>query len=246
MIRWNWYAENFAQIVELTLAHIGLAVPPIMVAIVLSIPLGFLAARWRKLGAVIVSGTGLLYAIPSLALFVMLPAFLGTSVLSPLNVQIALAAYGVALMTRTAVDAFGAIPPMARDAATAVGYGSLRRVLSVELPLAGPVLLSGARVVSASTVSLVSVGSLVGVHGLGYFFTDGFNRSFPTEILAGVIGTAVVALIFDIILVLFGAVTMPWTRTQSRSSAGRALNRQGREPSRADRPASSAGKDGAA
>lgn len=80
------------------------------------------------------------------------------------------------------------------------------------MPLAGPVLLSGARVVSASTVSLVSVGSLVGVHGLGYFFTDGFNRSFPTEILAGVAGTAMVALVFDVVLVALGAVVMPWSR----------------------------------
>ncbi|ALA68200.1 ABC transporter permease [Corynebacterium lactis] len=212
MIRWSWYPENFAQIAELTLAHVSLAVPPIVVAVLLSIPLGFAAARRSRFRAVISSGTGLLYAIPSLALFVMLPALLGTSVLSPLNVQVALAAYGVALMTRTATDAFGAVPSMTRDAARAVGYAPLWRVLGVELPLAGPVLLSGARVVSASTVSLVSVGSLVGVHGLGYFFTDGFNRSFPTEILAGVAGTAVVALVFDVVLVALGAIVMPWSR----------------------------------
>ena len=89
----------------------------------------------------------------------------------------------------------------------------------MELPLAGSVLLAGARVVSASTVSLVSVGSLVGVHGLGYFFTDGFNRSFPTEILAGVIGTAVVALIFDLVLVALGKLLMPWTRAGAGQKA---------------------------
>nr|WP_120491648.1 ABC transporter permease subunit [Corynebacterium lactis] len=212
MIRWSWYADNAAQIGELTAAHVSLALPPILVAVALSIPLGFVAARRYRFRALISSGTGLLYAIPSLALFVMLPALLGTSVLSPLNVQVALVAYGVALMTRTAADAFGAVPSMARDAATAVGFAPLWRVLNVELPLAGPVLLSGARVVSASTVSLVSVGSLVGVHGLGYFFTDGFNRSFPTEILAGVAGTGLLALVFDVALVALGAAAMPWTR----------------------------------
>ena len=149
----------------------------------------------------------------------MLPLVLGTSVLSPLNVQVALAAYGVALMTRTTADAFGSVPAAASDAAKSMGYPAWRRVLGVELPLAGPVLLAGARVVSASTVSLVSVGSLVGVHGLGYFFTDGFNRSFPTEILAGVIGTAVVALFFDLVLVALGKLLMPWTRAGAGQSA---------------------------
>ena len=78
---------------------------------------------------------------------------------------------------------------------------------------------SGDRCGNQSTVSLVSVGSLVGVHGLGYFFTDGFNRSFPTEILAGVIGTAVVALFFDLVLVALGKLLMPWTRAGAGQSA---------------------------
>lgn len=221
MIRWSWFAENSAQIIDLTVTHVWLSVPPIIAAVLISVPLGFVASRRKAIRGTIVGGAGLLYAIPSLALFVMLPLVLGTSVLSPLNVQVALAAYGVALMTRTAADAFGSVPAAARDAAQSMGYPAWRRVLGVELPLAGPMLLAGARVVSASTVSLVSVGSLVGVHGLGYFFTDGFNRSFPTEILAGVIGTAVVALVFDVVLVLLGKVLMPWTR----AGAGRAAKR---------------------
>lgn len=224
MIRWSWYLENFAQIAELTRAHVALSVPPIVASVLISVPLGYIAARWSRVRAVINSGTGLLYAIPSLALFVLLPIVLGTSILSPLNVQVALTIYGIALMTRTAADAFGSVPGFARDAATAVGYSPWSRVVNVELPLAGPVLLSGARVVSASTVSLVSVGSLIGVHGLGYFFTDGFNRSFPTEILAGIFATAAVALVFDVILLALGSLVMPWTRKPaSTGQTGRAV-----------------------
>lgn len=233
MIRWSWFAENSAQILDLTWAHVWLSVPPIIAAVLVSVPLGFVASRRKAIRGAIVGGAGLLYAIPSLALFVMLPLVLGTSVLSPLNVQVALAAYGVALMTRTAADAFGSVPAAARDAAKSMGYPAWRRVAAVELPLAGPVLLAGARVVSASTVSLVSVGSLVGVHGLGYFFTDGFNRSFPTEILAGVIGTAVVALIFDLVLVALGKLLMPWTRSVAGQKAGRnSGQKSGRKPGR--------------
>lgn len=216
MIRWSWYAENIDQIVELTWTHVLLSLPPIALAVLISVPLGFVATRYVRFRGLISTATGLLYAIPSLALFVVLPLVLGTSVLSPLNVQVALAAYGVALLTRFATDAFGSVPGSAKDAAVAVGYASLSRIGRVELPLAGPVILAGTRVVSASTVSLVSVGSLVGVHGLGYFFTDGFNRSFPTEILAGIIGTALVALVFDAALVLLGRVLMPWHTEQVR------------------------------
>lgn len=228
MIRWSWYGENIAQIIELTLMHVRLAAPPILAAFLVSVPLGFYASRHPRLRGGIVGGAGLLYAIPSLALFVTLPLVLGTSVLSPLNVQVALAAYGVALMTRTAADAFGSVPGQVRDAALAVGYPAWRRVLAVELPLAGPVLLGGLRVVSASTVSLVSVGSLVGVHGLGYFFTDGFNRSFPTEILAGIIGTAVVALVFDAIIVGVGALLMPWRRAAAGGKSAKGKSAKGK------------------
>lgn len=232
MIRWSWYAENFPQIAELTLAHVKLSIPPIVAAFLIAVPLGFFASRRRRLRGTIVGAAGLLYAIPSLALFVTLPLVLGTSVLSPVNVQVALAAYGVALMTRTAADAFGSVPAQVRDASRAMGFPGWRRVLTVELPLAGPVLLGGLRVVSASTVSLVSVGSLVGVHGLGYFFTDGFNRSFPTEIVAGIVGTAVVALALDAVLVLVGRLVMPW-RAAASPSAKKAKNDAANEDAKA-------------
>ena len=244
MIRWSWYGENIAQIIELTLMHVRLAAPPILAAFLVSVPLGFYASRHPRLRGGIVGGAGLLYAIPSLALFVTLPLVLGTSVLSPLNVQVALAAYGVALMTRTAADAFGSVPGQVRDAALAVGYPAWRRVLAVELPLAGPVLLGGLRVVSASTVSLVSVGSLVGVHGLGYFFTDGFNRSFPTEILAGVIGTAVVALFFDLVLVALGKLLMPWTRAAAGGKSAKGKSAKGKPAKGESTGGASASGDG--
>jgi osmoprotectant transport system permease protein len=113
-------------------------------------------------------------------------------------------------MVRSATDAFTSVSPAVLDAAEATGYSSRQRGLGVELPLAGPVLLAGLRVVSVSTVSLVSVGALIGVSNLGSFFTDGYKRDFTTEILVGVVGIVVLALIFDVALVLAGRVLMPW------------------------------------
>jgi osmoprotectant transport system permease protein len=118
--------------------------------------------------------------------------------------------YAAAIMVRSATDAFTSVSPAVLDAATATGYASRQRGFSVELPLAGPVLLAGLRVVSVSTVSLVSVGALIGVSNLGSLFTDGYRRDFTTEILVGVAGIVVLALLFDALLVLAGRILMPW------------------------------------
>jgi len=147
-----------------------------------------------------------------LALFMLLPPMLGISVLSEANVIIALTIYAVAIMVRTVADAFASIEPRALRAATALGYAEWGRFFAVELPLAGPVLLAGLRVVAVSTVSLVTVGVLVGIQSLGYLFTDGFQRRIIPEVLTGVVMTFLVALLFDAVLVALGRVIMPWSR----------------------------------
>jgi osmoprotectant transport system permease protein len=120
-------------------------------------------------------------------------------------------------MVRTTADALASVPGDVLQSATAVGFSEWRRFWSVELPLAGPVLLAGLRVVSVSTVSLVSVGALVGVANLGNLFTDGLNRYFPFEVGVGIVAIMLVALVFDLVLVLLGRLLLPWTRADARS-----------------------------
>jgi osmoprotectant transport system permease protein len=140
-----------------------------------------------------------------------IPPLLGISVLSEANVLIALTIYAVAIMVRNTADAFASIEPTTLRAATAVGYAEWGRFFSVELPLAGPVLLAGIRVVAVSTVSLVTVGVLVGVSSLGYLFTDGFQRKILPEVATGVVLTFLIAVLLDQALVLFGRLIMPWS-----------------------------------
>ncbi|WP_243063271.1 ABC transporter permease [Humibacter sp. RRB41] len=212
----NWLIENAGQIWQLTLIHAGLSVPPIIVGLVLSVPIGWLANRYRASRGTVLAIVGILYAVPSLPLFLVLPSIIGTKVLDPANVVISLSIYAVAIMVRTASDAFAAVDVDVLLAATAVGFSTWRRFWSVELPLAGPVLLSGIRVVSVSTISLVSVGSVIGVPSLGYFFLRGFQVGFPLEIGVGIVGTIVIAVVFDLILAGLGRVLMPWTHRRSR------------------------------
>ena len=208
----QWVFNNTEMIARLTLEHIWLSAIPIVFGGLLAIPIGWVAHRYPMARGSVLSAVGILYTIPSLALFVLLPPLLGLPFLSPANVIIALVIYAVAIMARNVSDAFGSIDPATLRAATAVGFGPWQRFFRVELPLAGPVLLAGLRVVAVSTVSLVTVGVLVGVQSLGYFFTDGFQRRIEAEVLTGIVMTVVVAALFDGILILLGRLAMPWAK----------------------------------
>jgi osmoprotectant transport system permease protein len=208
----TWVLANLGLIWGRTLDHVVLSLPPIVLCFVIAVPLGWLARRYRISRGIILTGAGLLYAIPSLPLFFVLPAVIGTGLRSPLNVIIALTLYGVALMVRVVSDGLDSVDADVRQSASAVGYSAWSRFWQVELPLAGPVLLAGMRVVAVSTVSLVTVGAVIGVQSLGSLFTDGFQRGIQAEIIAGLTATVLLALLFDGALVLLGRALMPWTR----------------------------------
>jgi len=210
----SWVVDNWDRIAGYALAHVALSVPPILVGLALSLPLGWLANRFQATRGALLAIGGVLYAIPSLPLFVVLPSIIGTRVLDPVNVVVALSLYALALMLRTTADGLAAVDRDVVLSATAAGYGAWRRFWTVELPLAGPVILAGLRVVSVSTVSLVTVGSVIGVGSLGYFFLDGYQRAFPTEILVGLVGTVLIALVLDGLLVLAGRLLLPWARRE--------------------------------
>ncbi|MFZ4893943.1 ABC transporter permease [Plantibacter sp. Mn2098] len=217
----NWVIDNWSMIWGLTLTHIGLSIPPIILGFAISLPLGWLAHRYRLTRGALLTISGILYAIPSLPLFVIMPSIIGTQILDPANVVVALTIYAIALLVRTIADALDAVDAGTRQSAQAVGFSPWQRFWRVEFPLAGPLMLAGVRVVSASTISLLSVGALVGVTNLGYLFTDGYARQFPTEIITGIVGTVLIAIVFDIILVVLGRVVMPWTRISSKRAIRR-------------------------
>ena len=217
----TWFTDNLADVWDLSIRHLWLSVRPIVIGFVLAVPLGLAAWRYRRLRGGLLTVIGLLYTIPSLALFVLLPPVIGISVLADANLVIALSIYAVALMTRFAADAFAAVDPMVRRSAVAIGYSSWRRFWAVDLPLAGPALLAGLRVVAVSTVSLVTVGILVGIDSLGLLFTDGLQRGILVEIATGIVMTVVIALLLDLVLALAGRLLMPWARRPPRRRRSR-------------------------
>ncbi|WP_460776379.1 ABC transporter permease [Microbacterium sp. GXF7504] len=216
----TWVLANLPLIAGLLLVHLRQSVIAIVLGFVIAVPLGWLAWRYRLLRGTVITVTGLLYTIPSLALLTILPGVLGYRVTSEANLVVALTVYAVAIMVRAVADGLDAVPPDARQSATAVGYGPMRRFWTVEFPLAGSVVLAGLRVTAVSTISLATVGVLVGITNLGYLFTNGLQRRIVPEVLTGVLAVVIVALLVDLLLVMAGRLLMPWTRLARPARAG--------------------------
>ncbi len=212
----RWTFANLDLIRDLTINHVQLSVIPIVASFFLSIPLGWLANRNRTLRTIVITGGSLLFTIPSLPLFVILPLIIPTRVLDETNLVVALTIYGVAIMARSAADALASVETPTLDASTAIGFSPGARFFRVELPLAGPVLLAGIRVVSVSTIALVSVGVIIGSANLGYLFQNGKQRGILEEVVVGILVSLLLALIFDLIIVAIGRVVMPWNRGAGR------------------------------
>ena len=209
---WAWIQRNLAMIGTLLVEHIVLSVLPVLIALVISLPLGFLVFKTKRVANVILAFLGVIYSIPSLALFVMMPLILGTKILNPVNIVAALAIYSIALLVRSVVDGLRSVPASVKQSASAVGYGWLRRLFRVELPLAMPVIYAGLRVVTVSNIALVSVAVLIGSGALGKLFDLGFGSFFYTPIIVGLVLMLALALVADALILLIQRGTLPWFR----------------------------------
>lgn len=214
----TWLRDHLGEVLSLTGQHVYLAGVPLVLGLLIALPLGWLARRYRVLYPFLIIGTGLLYTIPSLALFIMLPFLLGTKILDPTNVVVAMTIYTVALLVRTVADGLGSVPDAVNQSATAMGYKRVRRLMSVELPLAVPVISAGLRVAAVSNVSIVSVATLIGVSQLGTLFMDGFSRSFLDPIVVGIVACVLLALLFDGAILGVTRLVTPWQRAGKASS----------------------------
>ena len=211
----NWLRQNFPDVADLALKHLWLSVCAIALSICIAVPLGWIANHAPFLRGPLTTGTGLLYSVPSLPLLIAIPVVLGLPLQSDVTIIVALTVYGVALLVRSATDAFRAISNDVTLSATAIGYSSWSRFWRVDLPLAGPLLLAGIRVVVVSTVSLVTIGAVVGISSLGTLLTDGFQRGITAEIFTGLILTIVVAMLLDGCCLAADRMLFPWHRAPS-------------------------------
>ena len=208
----TYFRQHHDEIISWLGNHVWLSALPVLLGLIIALPLGWLANRYRWLYAPLISVAGLLYTIPSIALFVVLPGLLGTKVLDPINVAVALTIYTVALLVRVVADGLASVPEDVAQAATAMGYKRFQRLVAVELPIAVPVIAAGLRVAAVSNVSLVAVAATIGVPELGQLFTNGFQLSYFAPILIGILLCVALALVFDTVIVLTTRALTPWRR----------------------------------
>jgi osmoprotectant transport system permease protein len=211
---------HLGQAWDLTLIHLWLSLLPLVLGLVIAVPLGALVHRTRLLRRFTTVVASIIFTIPSLALFVVLPLVIPTRILDQANVIVALTLYTVALLVRAVPEALDAVPPAVLDAATAVGYKPLTRIVKVELPLAIPVLVASLRVVAVTNISMVSVGSVIGIGGLGTWFTEGYQADKSDQIIAGIIAIFVLAIVVDTLIMFGGKFATPWVKTDRRAKAG--------------------------
>jgi osmoprotectant transport system permease protein len=204
---------------QLTVIHLRLSLIPVLIGLVIAVPLGAAVQRTTALRRLTTVTASIIFTIPSLALFVVLPLIIPTRILDEANVIVALSLYTTALLVRAVPEALDAVPLQVRDAATAVGYRPLVRMLKVELPLSIPVLVASLRVIAVTNISMVSVGSVIGIGGLGTWFTEGYQADKSDQIVAGIIAIFVLAVVIDTLIMLGGRLATPWVRA-GRAKAG--------------------------
>jgi osmoprotectant transport system permease protein len=209
----SWAWDNRSQVLHYTGQNLYIALLPVLFGIIVAVPVGVMCVRYKWTWPPFLTLTSIFYALPSLALFTVLIAYTG---LTDWTVIIPLTLFSLSVLIPNVVDGLRSVPRPVQQAAVAMGFGTLRRTLQVELPLAVPVIIAGLRVATVSSISLVSVGQLIGTGGLGYFFTDGEQRDFTTEIYVGLVLIIVLALICDGLLVLVRRWLTPWEPRRSR------------------------------
>jgi osmoprotectant transport system permease protein len=204
----------------LTVIHLRLSLVPVLAGLAIALPWGVLAWRSALLRRLTTVTASVVFTIPSLALFVVLPLLIPTRILDEANVIVALTLYTTALLVRAVFEALDAVPSQVRDAASAVGYRPIMRVLKVELPLSIPLLIAGLRVVVVTNISMVSVGAVPFTGGLGTWFTEGYQANKSDQIVAGIVAIFMLAIGIDVLLMFAGRLATPWDRV---SPPGRRL-----------------------
>jgi osmoprotectant transport system permease protein len=208
----RYFTDNIDQIGQWTGATILLAVLPLALGLVISVPAGWLAFRHRGVNATLLPAAKVLYTIPSLVLFLFLPGILGTRILDPINVGVALTLYTMALLIPAAADGLRSVSSELLGAASAMGQSGWQRFWSVQLPISIPVLSASVRVAAVSNVALISVASVIGTAQLGQLFVVGNNLGNLAPIILGLILFIALALILDAVVVLSTRALTPWLR----------------------------------
>ena len=209
LFKWEWVVDHRDDVIQRMAEHLQLTFLAVAIGLLISFPLAVYAHRHRAFYAPLTWVTGLLYTIPSLALFVILLPFTG---LSTTTAEIGLVSYTLLILIRNIVAGLDSVPADAKEAARGMGFTDRQLLWRVELPLALPVIIAGLRIATVTTIGLVTVTALIGKGGFGYFILLGLDRFFATATILGAVMSVVLAILADAVLVAAGRWLAPWSR----------------------------------
>lgn len=217
LIRFDWIANNLDEIAQRLGEHVLMVVASVAIGFVISFGLALVSRRWRRTYGPILAVTGTLYAVPSLALFVLLIPITGLSLTTGI---VALVVYTLLILVRNIVVALDGVPPDVVEAAAGMGFAPAQRFWRVELPIALPVVVAGLRIATVTTVGLVAITTFIGLGGLGYLIINsGTRRFFPTSIYVGVLLCVALAVIADVGLARLQRRLTPWAQRRAGRSS---------------------------
>lgn len=208
-IEWSWIAENLDDIWAQLSEHIILTALPVGLGFLIAFPMALAAIRWPRLYSPLLGFAGVLFSIPTIALFVVMIPFTG---LSRATAIIPLTLYTLLILLRNTVEGLRGVPAHVSEAAEAMGFTRARRLFRIELPLAVPVIIAGLRIATVNTIAYVAITALIGQGGLGGLFMDGFLRQFPTPLIVGLVLSVLLAVAADLGLLGVQRVLTPWMR----------------------------------
>lgn len=211
--RWDWVFDHLDLIWEKVVEHLVLTGLALGFGLAISVVLALIGLRFPRLYPPITWLTGVLYTIPSLALFAFLVPITGFTLLTA---QIGLVSYTLLILIRNIVAGIQGVDPAVREAALGMGYGPRRLFVEIELPLALPVILAGIRIAAVTTIGLVTITALIGQGGVGFFILRGLGRFFNTEIVLGTALSVILAVAVDLLLVLIERMLTPWAARHTR------------------------------
>jgi osmoprotectant transport system permease protein len=209
-INWTWLSTHVAVFVAALQQHLELTLIAVGVGLLIALPMGVVAHRWRALRNPVLTVFGIFYTIPSIALFALLIPYTG---LSALTAEIGLVGYAVLILTRNVVVGLEAVPKDVLDAADGMGYRPFARLVRVELPLALPAIFAGIRIATVTTIGLVTITAVIGLGGLGQLILQGLVENFHTPLLVATVLSILLALVADLALAGSQRVALPWARS---------------------------------
>lgn len=212
---WAWTSRHLDDVATKILAHLVLTGLAVGIGLVISLALALLIVRYRWLDTPVTWITGILYTIPSLALFALLVPFWGFSLRTA---EVGLVSYTLLILIRNIVAGLRGVPPEVREAAVGMGYSPAQMLVRVDLPLALPVIIAGVRIATVTTIGLVTVTAIIGRENLGQFILEGINQLFSTKIVLGAVLSIALAVAADVLLLGVQRLVAPWLRSRGRTA----------------------------